>query len=882
MEKKRDTQKMYAAFAGKTKQELLNFFHSTDQGMKDEQIEESREKYGENSISYGKKTPFIVEALKAYITPFTLVLIALGVISFITEYVLAAPGDKDLFGVIIIFTMVIVSGTMTLVQSVRSNQAAEKLKSLVKVTAAVKRNGDYTEIPMEEIVCGDLVRLSAGDMIPADMRLLSAKDLFISQAALTGESYPVEKQAIVYDDETLSETSYENLAFMGSNVISGSAEGIIVSVGNETLFGHVAQTLSEKPIKSSFEIGIHKTSMLLIKFMALMAPTVIVINGLTKGDWLEAFLFGLSVAVGLTPEMLPMIVTTNLVKGASVMAKKGTVIKNLNAIQNFGAIDVLCTDKTGTLTQDKIILEYHMDCSGKEDDRVLRHAYLNSYYQTGLKNLLDVAIIDEAKQTLATDKINYRKVDEIPFDFERRRMSVVVEDTAGKTQMITKGAIEEMLSISNYIDIDGIVSPLTNEKRESVLAKVRDLNEDGLRVIGVAQKTNPSVVGEFSVKDESDMVLIGYLAFLDPPKETTKQALKALKDHGVAVKVLTGDNELVTRSVCRQVGLEINELITGEKISEMDDRELAQVAENHEVFVKLNPQQKARLTTALRQNGHTVGFLGVGINDAPAMKVADIGISVDTAVDIAKESADVILLEKDLTILERGLLSGRETFGNIMKYIKATASSNFGNMFSVLVASTFLPFLPMLPLQILFLNLIYDVSCISLPWDKMDKEYLHEPKKWEASSIGKFMVYFGPTSSIFDITTYLLMYFIICPAVVGGDFHTLDAQQKIVFIALFHAGWFVESLWSQTLVLHALRTPKIPFIQSNATFAMFTITTLGIVVGSILPITGFGAELGLMPLPGTYWTWLVVTILAYLTLVTMVKKFYIKKFGELL
>lgn len=882
MEKKRDTQKMYAAFAGKTKQELLNFFHSTDQGMKDEQIEESREKYGENSISYGKKTPFIVEALKAYITPFTLVLIALGVISFITEYVLAAPGDKDLFGVIIIFTMVIVSGTMTLVQSVRSNQAAEKLKSLVKVTAAVKRNGDYTEIPMEEIVCGDLVRLSAGDMIPADMRLLSAKDLFISQAALTGESYPVEKQAIVYDDETLSETSYENLAFMGSNVISGSAEGIIVSVGNETLFGHVAQTLSEKPIKSSFEIGIHKTSMLLIKFMALMAPTVIVINGLTKGDWLEAFLFGLSVAVGLTPEMLPMIVTTNLVKGASVMAKKGTVIKNLNAIQNFGAIDVLCTDKTGTLTQDKIILEYHMDCSGKEDDRVLRHAYLNSYYQTGLKNLLDVAIIDEAKQTLATDKINYRKVDEIPFDFERRRMSVVVEDTAGKTQMITKGAIEEMLSISNYIDIDGIVSPLTNEKRESVLAKVRDLNEDGLRVIGVAQKTNPSVVGEFSVKDESDMVFIGYLAFLDPPKETTKQALKALKDHGVAVKVLTGDNELVTRSVCRQVGLEINELITGEKISEMDDRELAQVAENHEVFVKLNPQQKARLTTALRQNGHTVGFLGDGINDAPAMKVADIGISVDTAVDLAKESADVILLEKDLTILERGLLSGRETFGNIMKYIKATASSNFGNMFSVLVASTFLPFLPMLPLQILFLNLIYDVSCISLPWDKMDKEYLHEPKKWEASSIGKFMVYFGPTSSIFDITTYLLMYFIICPAVVGGDFHTLDAQQKIVFIALFHAGWFVESLWSQTLVLHALRTPKIPFIQSNATFAMFTITTLGIVVGSILPFTGFGAELGLMPLPGTYWTWLVVTILAYLTLVTMVKKFYIKKFGELL
>lgn len=882
MEKKKETKKVYAGFASKNKQQLFDLFQTTQKGLSSEQVENLRETYGNNSISYGKKTPFIVEVIKAFITPFTLVLIALGIISFITEYLLAAPADKDLFGVIIIFAMVLVSGTMTLIQSVRSNQAAEKLKSLVKVTAAVKRDGEYKEIPMEEIVCGDQVRLSAGDMIPADMRLLSAKDLFISQAALTGESYPVEKHATVCFGRTQSETSYENIAFMGSNVISGSAEGIIISVGNDTMFGHVAQNLSQKPIKTSFELGIQKTSMLLIKFMALMAPTVIVINGFTKGDWLEAFLFGLSVAVGLTPEMLPMIVTTNLVKGASAMAKKGTVIKNLNAIQNFGAIDVLCTDKTGTLTQDKIILEYHMDCEGNENDRVLRHAYLNSYYQTGLKNLLDVAIIDEAVETLDTEKIRYQKVDEIPFDFERRRMSVVVADPAGKTQMITKGAIEEMLSISSYIDLGGEVKPLTAEQRETVLAKVKDLNEDGLRVIGVAQKTNPSVVGEFSVKDESEMVLIGYLAFLDPPKETTKQALKALKDHGVAVKVLTGDNELVTRSVCRQVGLQINELITGEKIAEMSDKELGKVAEAHDVFVKLNPQQKARLTTALRNNGHTVGFLGDGINDAPAMKVADIGISVDTAVDIAKESADVILLEKDLMILEKGLLSGRETFGNIMKYIKATASSNFGNMFSVLVASTFLPFLPMLPLQILFLNLIYDVSCISLPWDRMDKEYLHEPKKWEASSIGKFMVYFGPTSSVFDITTYLLMYFVICPAVVGGSYHTLTGSQQVLFIALFHAGWFVESLWTQTLVLHALRTPKVPFLQSNATFIMFSITTLGILVGSVLPFTNFGEGLGLLPLPANYWIWLIVTVIAYLGLVTFMKKIYINKFGELL
>lgn len=882
MEKKKNTQTIYTAFANQTEKELFRRFNTSANGIETVQAEEQREKFGDNSIAYGKKTPLVLEIIKAYITPFTLVLITLGIISFITEYVMAAPGDKDLFGVLIIFAMVLISGTMSLIQSVRSNQAAEKLKTLVKVTAAVKRDGRYEERPMEEIVCGDIVRLSAGDMIPADMRLLTSKDLFISQAALTGESYPVEKKAGSCEAADQNETSYENLVFMGSNVISGSAEGIIVSVGKNTLFGHVAQTLSEKPIKSSFELGIHKTSLLLIRFMALMAPTVIVLNGFTKGDWLQAVLFGLSVAVGLTPEMLPMIVTTNLVKGANVMAKKGTIIKNLNAIQNFGAIDVLCTDKTGTLTQDKIILEYHMNCAGAEDDRVLRHAYLNSYYQTGLKNLLDVAIIEEAEETLDTASISYRKVDEIPFDFERRRMSVVVEDAAGKTQMITKGAIEEMLSISSFLDVDGVAVPLTKELEQQVLEKVENLNEDGLRVIGVAQKTNPSVVGEFSVKDESDMVLIGYLAFLDPPKETTKQALQALRDHGVAVKVLTGDNELVTRSVCRQVGLEINELITGEKIAQMNDDELAKTAEENDVFVKLNPQQKARLTVALRGNGHTVGFLGDGINDAPAMKVADIGISVDTAVDIAKESADVILLEKDLMVLERGILSGREIFGNIMKYIKATASSNFGNMFSVLIASAFLPFLPMLPLQLLFLNLIYDVSCVSLPWDHMDKEYLAKPKKWEASTIGKFMIYFGPTSSIFDITTYLLMYFVICPAVAGGSFHTLAPAQQALFIAVFHAGWFVESLWTQTLVLHTLRTPKIPFVQSTASFAMTIITGLGILVGSLLPFTAFGAHLGLTNLPGSYWLWLIVTILGYLMLVTVIKKIYIRKFGELL
>lgn len=872
----------YDLFARKTVANVFETFHTSKKGLSEKQASIARERYGDNKISYGKKTPFILEVLKAYITPFTLVLIGLGLTSITTDVLMAALADRDYFGSAIIFTMVIISGTMTLIQSVRSNHAAEKLKSLVKVTATVRRKNQFLELPIEEIVCGDVVKLSAGDMIPADVRLTVTKDLFVSQSALTGESYPVEKRAESQIEAQDSETSYENMVFMGSNVISGSAEGVVIATGNRTLFGDVAKSLSTKPDLTNFELGIKKTSFIFIKFMALMAPTVIVINGLTKGDWMEAFLFGLSVAVGLTPEMLPMIVTTNLVKGASRMAKKGTVIKNINSIQNFGAVDVLCTDKTGTLTQDKIILEYHLDCDGKEDSRVLRHAYLNSYYQTGLKNLMDVAIIDAAKNELDTTKINYQKVDEIPFDFDRRRMSVVVADNDGKTQMITKGAIEEMLRISSFVDFKGKVIPLTEKAKQEVLEKVKELNSDGLRVLGVAQKTNPSVVGEFSVSDESEMVLIGYLAFLDPPKETTKQALETLKKHGVGVKVLTGDNALVTKSVCKQVGLESEELVTGEQIANLNEVQLADIVEKYNVFVKLNPQQKQRITHALKKNGHTVGFLGDGINDAPAMKAADVGISVDTAVDIAKESADVILLEKDLMVLERGIVSGRETFGNIMKYIKATASSNFGNMFSVLIASTFLPFLPMLPLQLLFLNMIYDISCISIPWDHMDKEYLDEPKSWISANIGKFMLWIGPTSSVFDITTYLLMYFVICPAMLGGSYHTLSPAQQATFIAIFHAGWFVESLWTQTMVLHALRTPKVPFLQSRASFSMIAITTLGIAVGTIVPFTNFGRNLGMLPLPGNYWLWLFVTMVLYLALVTVVKRIYIRRYGELL
>ncbi|MGM0217463.1 magnesium-translocating P-type ATPase [Enterococcus sp. AZ126] len=878
----RKNNQSYEYFARNSVENILTFFKSSKVGLTNQQAVLSRETFGENTITYGKKTPLFVEIIKAYFTPFTIVLIALAIISFVTDYVIAPPADRDLVGVMIIIAMVLISGTMTLFQSVKSNQAAEKLNNMVQITATVVRRKKQLELPIEEVVCGDIIKLSAGDMIPADIRLTKTKDLFVSQSAMTGESYPVEKRADYKLNTNSAETEYENIVFMGSNVISGSAEGIVISVGDDTLFGKVAQDVSDKNPQTNFDVGISKTSWLLIRFMLVMAPAVFLINGLTKGDWFEAFLFGLSVAVGLTPEMLPMIVTTNLVKGASSMAKKGTIIKNLNAIQNFGAIDILCTDKTGTLTQDKIILEYHLDCDGKEDRRVLRHAFFNSYYQTGLKNLMDVAIIDAAKSELSIDPSKYTKVDEIPFDFKRRRMSVVIEDESGKTQMITKGAVEEMLEISKYVDYQGTVTLLTENLKKEILKTVEELNEDGLRVLAVSQKTNPATIDEFSVSDENEMVLIGYLAFLDPPKETTKAALEALKNHGVDVKVLTGDNALVTKSVCKQVGLANEELITGNEIARMNDFELKIIAEKYNIFVKLTPQQKTRIVQVLREAGHTVGFMGDGINDAPAMKEADVGISVDTAVDIAKESADVILLEKDLMVLERGLLAGRTTFGNVMKYVKMTASSNFGNMFSVVVASIFLPFLPMLPLQLLFLNLIYDISCMSIPWDHVDDEYLEQPKKWDASKIGSFMKWLGPTSSVFDITTYLLMYFVICPQLVGGNYHDLGPEQQAAFIAIFHAGWFIESLWSQTLVIHTLRTPKIPFLQSRASFILTTITSLGIAVGTVLPFTSFGQSLGLAELPLNYFAWLGLTVFLYLFLVMIVKKFYVKRFGELL
>lgn len=866
---------------------VLNYFNTSLDGLTESKVEESKDIYGKNVVTNSNKNSLIKRLYGAFINPFTLVLIVLAIVSAFTDIIFAEPGDKNPITVIIISVMVLISGFLRFIQEARSEKASEKLNEMIETTACVKRaNAEKEEIPVDEIVVGDIIYLSAGDLVPADVRIINAKDLFINQSALTGESEPVEKNVDCQENIKLTECTC--LAFMGSTVVSGSGIVVAVAVGDDTALGETAQTLNEKPAKTTFEKGVNSVSWVLIRFMLVMVPIVLFINGFTKGNWLEAVLFAISVAVGLTPEMLPMIVTTCLAKGAVSMSKKKVIIKKLNSIQNLGSVDILCTDKTGTLTQNKVVLEKHIDLMGNENNRVLRHAFLNSFYQTGLKNLMDIAIIEKTNELkeadnslLGLDRI-YTKIDEIPFDFERRRMSVVVKDINGKTQMITKGAVEEMLSVSSFAEYNDTVVLLTDEMRELVLERVNQLNDDGMRVLGVAQKTEFAPVGEFSVADEQNMVLIGYLAFLDPPKETTANAVKALHENGVSVKILTGDNEKVTACICRQIGLPVENIILGSDLDYMSDEKLREVAEKTTVFAKLSPTEKARVVTVLRDNDHTVGYMGDGINDAPAMKVSDVGISVDTAVDIAKESADVILLEKDLSVLRDGIIEGRKTYANMIKYIKMTASSNFGNMFSVLVASAFLPFLPMESIHLILLNLIYDISCIAIPWDNVDKEFLKKPRKWDASGIGRFMVWIGPTSSVFDIVTYALMYFVICPLVCGGAYKTLDANGQLMFMALFQTGWFVESMWSQTLVIHMIRTPKIPFIQSRASFPVTALTFMGIFVLTAIPFTPLGTAIGLTALPAIYFAYLAAIVLAYMCLVTIVKKIFVKKYSELL
>ena len=861
--------------------ELLVRLESHTDGLSDGQAELIRDRVGPNEVEHEKPLPWWVHLWQCYKTPFSLLLSVLAIVSYLTE---------DMKATIVIGAMVVLATLIRFVQEAKSNKAADKLKAMVHTTATVMRRdiseeaapiaekfyglhlhvkpARRIEVPIRLLVPGDVVVLSAGDMIPADSRVLTAKDLFVGQAAMTGESLPVEKFAFLRERESSNPLELDNIVFMGTNVVSGSATAVVLATGNRTYFGALAQRVTTtEHAPTQFQIGVNRVSWLLIRFMFVMAPLVLFINGFTKHDWLEALLFALAVAVGLTPEMLPMIVTSTLAKGAVMMSRRKVIVKRLDAIQNFGAMDVLCTDKTDTLTQDRIFLERHTDVWGAAADDVLEYAYLNSYYQTGLKNLLDVAVLEHVEVHRELEVATaFRKVDEIPFDFQRRRMSVVVAEHGEHHLLICKGAVEEILEVSSRVRHGEVDESLTAELLTRIRTVTAALNEDGLRVVAVAVKELPPTKDVYGVADEAELTLIGYVAFLDPPKESTAPALKALSEHGVTAKVLTGDNELVTAKICREVGLPVDAVLLGKQVEAMTDAELAKAVEAHNVFARLTPAHKDRIVRALKANRHVVGFMGDGINDAAALRSADIGISVDSGVDIAKEAADIILLEKSLMVLEEGVVEGRKTFANMLKYLKMTASSNFGNVFSVLVASAFLPFLPMLPMQLLVQNLLYDISQIAIPFDNVDAELLARPQRWNPGDIARFMLFFGPISSIFDITTFLVMWYVF-------------AADNAAAQTLFQSGWFVVGLLTQTLIVHMIRTPKLPFVESRAATPLLVTSGAIMAVGVFLPMGPWSHYFKLQPLPGLYFPILGLILAGYMSLTQLVKGFYARRFG---
>ncbi|QTF70625.1 magnesium-translocating P-type ATPase [Arthrobacter woluwensis] len=872
----------------------LRHLGSAPEGLTAHDVRELTQRFGSNDIRHDRPAPAVVQFVKAFGNPFVLILLFLAGVLFITDVVMADPADgPDYKGVLTVSIMATISAVLRFWQEYRAGNAAEKLRAMVTTTAAVTRcvGGKPVsgELDIQDIVPGDILTLAAGDMLPADVRFLRTKDLQLNQSMLTGEAMPVEKSAeplppaVAGADGDASDDvdplNADNLGFMGTSVVSGSGTAVVVATGNRTAFGSLAASLSGTRPETSFDVGIRKVSTTLIRFMLIMVPTVFIINGLTK-DWTSAFLFGVTTAVGLTPEMLPLVVTANLAKGANLMAKHRVIVRRLNSIQNLGAMDVLATDKTGTLTEDRIVLEQHLDSAGRPSERTLLSAAVNAHFQTGLRGLLDRAILDAAGDELPRLTGAYTLVDEMPFDFARRRLSVVVEDLDGHT-VVTKGAVEEVLALCTHELVGrvpgGRTTVLGEERRREIEELVAAQNALGLRVLAVAVREIPFAADgpraeedlprtEYTVDDERDMTLLGFLTFLDPPKASAGPALASLARNGVAVKVITGDGALVAQKVCADVGLDTGQVVLGQETESLDLKQLGELAERTTLFAKVNPAQKARILEAMREHGHTVGYLGDGVNDAPALRTADVGISVDTAVDIAKESADIILLDKDLTVLEAGVIEGRRTFVNTMKYIKMTASSNFGNMFSVLVASAMLPFLPMIPVVALIQGLAYDVSMLTLPWDRVDRKELSRPRVWEAESLSRFMTRIGPLSSIFDISTYALMWFVF-------------AANTPEHAALFQSGWFVESIISQTLIVHFLRTRRVPFLRSRASLPVLIATLAVCVFGLVLPFTGFGAGLGLVPLPWTYFPWLVLTLAAYCGVVQLAKRLFIRRFG---
>jgi Mg2+-importing ATPase len=835
-------------YAGSPIETILQRLETSEKGLKDAEASLRLQQYGYNEPAKKKKRPIIFQIFLKFLNPLVIVLVVIASFSLFF-------GEKISASLIIL--MAIMSVLLSFFQEHRAGKEAEKLREMVQATTTVYRNGKSKELPIREIVPGDIVDLFAGDMIPADLRIISSKDLFLNQASLTGESFPVEKTANPIKTKSNSATDLTNIVFMGSSVVSGTGLGVAIRTGQSTQFGEIARKLAAITVETSFDKGVRRFTWLMIRFMLVLAVVVFAINAVSKGNILQALLFALAVAVGLTPEMLPMLVTLNLSKGAIAMSKKKVIVKHLDSIQNLGAMDVLCTDKTGTLTLDKIVLEKHCDILRKEDEDVLRFAYINSYYQTGLKNILDQAVLKYSKLSIK----EYKKVDEIPFDFSRRIMSVVVE-MDGKQRLIAKGAPEEIFKRCTKCELKGDIIDFGVLMHTDLKIEYENLSSEGFRVLAIAYKDYENPKTAYSFNDEQEMILKGYIAFLDPPKPTAKKTIETLRDLGIDFKVLTGDNELLTKKICSEVGLDIKGMLTGEQIEKVSDEELTGMVNSVTVFSRLSPMQKERIIRALRRNDHIVGYLGDGINDAPALKTADVGITVNNAVDIAKESADIILLQKSLMVLADGVLEGRKTFGNILKYVKMGSSSNFGNMFSMIGASIFLPFLPMLPIQILLNNFLYDLSQVAIPSDDVDNEYLKKARPWNVNYIKKFMIIIGPVSSLFDYITFGVLWFIFrAPA------------------PLFQTGWFLESLCTQTLVIHVIRTGKIPFIESRPSqFLIFTSIYI-VTIGFILPFTPLGRYFGFVTPPAAYFLALIAIVGAYLFFVQAVKKWFIKKYG---
>lgn len=838
---------------------VLGTLKSRTDGLSAAEAASRAKQYGLNEIAREKPKSPLVRLFDNVKNPLVLLLASLAVISYVTG---------DLRATVVIIVMVLLGVVLRFFQEMRADNAAEKLKAMVSTTATAMRDGKEAEVPLQKLVPGDIILLAAGNMVPGDVRLLSAKDLFLNQAALTGESLPVEKTAAAASADIQNPLELPNICFLGSNVESGSATAVVIHTGDRTYFGSLAASIIGQRELTSFDKGVNRFTWLMIRFIAVMVPAVFLLNGFARHNWVEAFMFAVAVAVGLTPEMLPMIVTVNLSKGALAMARKKVIVRRLNSIQNFGAMDVLCTDKTGTLTEGKIVLEKHLDVHGHDSERVLQFGYMNSYFHTGLKNLMDEAILDygHLEEDLKV-KTDYRKIDEIPFDFVRRRMSVIVEDNKNLHTLICKGAVEEIMRLSSRVEVDGQVLDVQPEHDAHRKKLVQDLNGQGFRVVAVAYKVIPGDNDEphYAVSDESDLILLGYLAFLDPPKESATEALKQLHSLNVDVKILTGDNEIVTAYICGQVGMPVEHLLLGSQIEAMSEVELAEAVTVTSVFAKLAPAQKEHIIRALQSKEHVVGFMGDGINDAPALKAADVGISVNTAVDIAKESSDIILMENSLLILQQGVLEGRRVFGNIIKYIKMAASSNFGNMFSVVGASAFLPFLPMLPIQVLTNNLLYDLSQTTIPTDTVDADWLTKPRKWAIGDIKRFILFIGPISSIFDYATFFIMLYVF------KCWKNPD---------LFHTGWFVESLFTQTLIIHVIRTNKIPFVESWASWPLIVTSLVIVSAGAWLTVSPLASTLGFVPLPPLYWLLLAGMLLCYVMLTQVVKTWFVRRFPE--